>query len=77
MTGFEHKCLHLHNAGDVETRFTVEVDFQGTGEFHKYKRIKVAPGEYEYHTFGTGFSAHWLRLTADAATVATAQLMYT
>lgn len=77
MTGFEHKCLHLHNAGDVETRFTLEVDFKGTGEFHKYKRIKVAPGQYEYHTFDTGFSAHWLRLTADAATVATAQLMYT
>ena len=77
MTGFEHKCLHLHNAGATETRFSIEVDFKGTGEFHKCKSIKVKPGGYKHHTFRTGFSAHWIRIVPDVSTTATAQLAYT
>jgi len=77
MTGFEHKCLHIHNGGDVETTFTVEADFKGTGQFYPYERFRVGAGAYKHHTFATGYSAHWVRLVADTCTTATAQLTYT
>jgi len=77
MTGFDRKCLHLCHDADRSVEFTVEVDFLGSGAWKTYAALPVAPGGYVHHEFPAGFSAHWVRLTADAACKATAQLTYT
>ncbi|HET6743210.1 MAG TPA: hypothetical protein VFH76_29925 [Kribbella sp.] len=77
MTGFEHKCLHLTHDADNAVDFHVEVDFQGTGTFHRYRTITVGPTGYEAFTFPAGFSAHWVRLVPTTTCTATAQLTYT
>jgi hypothetical protein len=77
MTGFGHKVLHLsHDATGART-FAVEVDFLGTQTWKVYEHFTVGAGGYTYHTFPPGFSAHWLRVSADAPCAATAYLHYT
>ena len=63
------------NEGTLETvDIDGEVDFLGTGAWERYERIPVAG--YRYHLFPEGFSAHWVRLVAQAACTATAQFFY-
>ena len=77
MTGFEHKVLHLcHDAGG-SVAFNVEVDFMGDQSWKRYDLISVPADGYVHHEFPPGFSAHWIRLSADAPCRATAQLTYT
>jgi hypothetical protein len=76
MTGFARKCLHLaHNAG-APVQFTVEVDFLGNGSWRCYRRL-LARTDYLCHEFPDGFSAHWVRLSADTSCTATAHFVYT
>jgi hypothetical protein len=77
MTGFEHKCLHLAHDAPAAVPFSVEVDFLGHGAWKPYAELSVPAVGYVHHEFPTGFSAHWLRLTARSNCVATAQLFYT
>ncbi len=75
MTGFDQKCLHVsHDGGSA--RFTIELDFQGTGVWHRYADVETADG-YGLHVFPTGLCAHWARLTPHQACTATAQFFYT
>ncbi len=77
MTGYDHKCLHLSHDADTSVTFTVEVDFLGTGRWQPYTKVAVGAAGYAHHEFPAGFSAHWVRLTADRPCQATAQFMYT
>jgi hypothetical protein len=77
MTGFDQKVLHLFHDAAREVEFTIEVDFLGNQTWRTYETIKVPAGRYVHHEFPTGFSAHWVRLTAGADCTATAQLIYT
>jgi hypothetical protein len=77
MTGFEHKCLHITHDAEQDVNVTIEVDFMGQGVWRRYDSLQVSAKGYVYHVFPTGFSAHWVRLTVDAACTATAQFMYT
>jgi hypothetical protein len=77
MTGFEHKCLHLSHESSEAITFTVEVDFCGDGDWHVLKTIGVGAHGYQAYCFEQGFSAHWVRFTASADCVASAQLHYT
>lgn len=77
MTGFEHKVLHLRHDAGYPVTFTVEVDFLGNQRWATYGRYTVAPGAYVHHEFPTGFSAHWIWLTADEACRGTAYFTYT
>lgn len=77
MTGFEHKGLHLLHNANRPVLFTIEVDFLGNGTWVVYQRIPVPGGRYAHYEFPTGFSAHWVRLTADVDCVATAWFVYT
>ena len=77
MTSFEHKCLHLTQEGKQKVNFRIEVDFLGSGSFKTYATIAVEPKGYAYHTFPIGFSAHWVRIVADADCQATAHFTYT
>ena len=42
----------------------------------EYATLPVAPGDYLHHEFPQGFSAHWVRVTADRDCVATAHFVY-
>ena len=76
MTGFDRKTLELAHDADAPVAFTVEVDFLHTGVWRPYAVLKVPPGQTVRHVFPDGYSAHWLRLTANRACTATAWLIY-
>jgi len=77
MTGYEHKCLHLSQAGGADLAVRIEVDFTGVGEWHPYAVLKVPADGYAHHEFPVAFSAHWVRLVPEADAKATAQFVYT
>ncbi len=77
MTGFEHKVLHLTHRADRPVTFTVEVDFLGNQTWATYDVFRVPAGGYVHHEFPAGFSAHWVRVTADTDCAATAYFTYT
>ncbi|SDT19454.1 hypothetical protein [Microlunatus soli] len=77
MTGFDNKCLHVENLGDLAATITIEIDFAGHGRFGRTEDLVVPPGRTASHVFPAGFSAHWVRLVSDTDTVATAQFIYT
>jgi hypothetical protein len=76
MAGYRTKTLTLSQQSAQKVTFTVEVDFAANGSWSPYARIDVAPGQTVTHRFPPGYSAHWVRLTADRATTATATLRY-
>jgi hypothetical protein len=76
MTGFDNKTLHLKNKGETEVEISLEVDFLGNEEWSEYKTIKIKAGEYKSYTFPDGYSAHWIRLKVNSASVITAQFVY-
>jgi len=77
MTGFEHKCLHLHHESSSTMEFSVELDALGDGSFRPYGRFQVEAGGALIHPFPPGLSAHWLRIIPHHDGLATAQLHYT
>lgn len=77
MTGFDAKCLHLAQQSDRTVSFTCEVDFLGDGTWCQYDEFDVPAAGYAHHEFPPGFSAHWVRLTADADCTATGYFTYT
>ena len=76
MTNYDRKTLSLTHDGAKPVKFTVEVDFLANGFWREYETFTVEPGKSFVHEFPTGYSAHWLRVKADADCVATAQLIY-
>ena len=76
MTGYQRKSLRLFHDRKAAVRFTLEVDFLGDGTWHTYETIAVGPGRTVVHVFPEDYSAHWIRLTADADCKATAWFRY-
>ncbi len=74
LTGFERKMLHI--SADRAAVFDVEIDFMGSGEWHKYEQVKVPVEGYAKHVFPDAFSAHWIRLTPQADCTATAAFFF-
>jgi hypothetical protein len=74
MTGFDKKVLHVKSDKPVDVN--IEIDFLGNGSWVPYEGIPVRGG-YRYHIFPAGFSAHWVRLTADTDCTASAEFIYT
>lgn len=74
MTGFDKKMLHLST--DKAVNVDIEIDFMGTGQWKRYGRVSTGAEGYARHIFPDGFSAHWVRLTPDAACRATASFFY-
>ena len=73
MTGFDKKMVHLTMDGPGAV--TIEVDFLGDGSWEPYETLTV--NGYAHHIFPTGFSAHWVRLTAWVDCTASAEFFYT
>ena len=76
MTNFERKSLTLAHESGEPVRFTIEVDVLADGTWFSYEVIAVPPGQRITHQFPQGFSAHWVRVTADRMTTATAWFEY-
>ena len=74
MTGYDKKTLDL--TADRDVIVTVQIDFDHQSRWHTYQRFALKAGVRQRHTFPEGFSAHWLRVVADADCVATAWLTY-
>ena len=76
LTGYDRKKLSLSHTATTTVRIRVEVDLSGTGLWVTYATFDVPAGQSHNHTFPAGYQAYWLRVTADTATTATAQLTY-
>jgi hypothetical protein len=76
MTNFGAKTAALSHDGAQPVRFTIEVDFAGEGRWYRYAVVDVAAGQTAKHVFPDGFSAHWVRVTADYTGKATAWFRY-
>ncbi len=74
LTGFPRKMLHI--SSDRSVTVNLEIDFLGSGDWHRYERIKVPVEGYAKHVFPDAFSAHWMRLTADADCTASASFFF-
>lgn len=77
MTGFENKVLHLAHESAEAVTFNVEVDFLGNGSWQPYQAFQISARGYGHHEFPRGFSAHWVRVTANRDCTATAYLVHT
>ena len=53
------------------------LDFLGDQSWAPYDILRVPASGYAYHVFPPGFSAHWVRFTAESDCTATAYLHYT
>jgi hypothetical protein len=73
MTGYDNKKVLLTSDKDVS--ITLEVDFDLNG-WHTYKTIAVPAGRTIEYLFPDGFSAHWIRVTANKDCKATAWFKY-
>jgi hypothetical protein len=76
MTGYDRKTVALSHDADADVSFTIEVRFTPTGRWHPYGTVSVPAGETVRHVFPDGYSAHWVRVTADKACKATAWFVY-
>jgi hypothetical protein len=76
MTGYDEKILALGHDAAGPVIFTVEVDVIRDGSWLPYGKFTVQPGEKLTHRFPDGYSAHWVRLVADADCTATATFTY-
>ncbi|MNK56247.1 hypothetical protein D3C87_752770 [compost metagenome] len=73
MTGYDQKKVSI--TADQDVNITLQVDFDLTG-FHKYKTFSVAAGKTVTYEFPKGFSAHWVRASADKNCLSTVTFIY-
>lgn len=75
-TGFDHKQLTLSHHSRQPVHFQIQADFTGTGVWCDVTSLQVKPDETLTHKFPDALGAYWLRVTASADTIATAQFEY-
>jgi hypothetical protein len=73
MTGYDKKKVTLSSDKDVTITLEVDVDLNG---WQTYKTIQVPAGKPVEYIFPDGYSAHWVRATADKDCKATVWLKY-
>ncbi|MGB0372072.1 MAG: hypothetical protein ACPGN3_12125 [Opitutales bacterium] len=74
MTSYDKKELTLESSNAAT--ITVEVDISGVGDWYPYKSFELQAGKETNYVFPKAFEAYWVRVTSDADTTATAQLVY-
>ncbi|MES2005433.1 MAG: hypothetical protein V4450_13015 [Bacteroidota bacterium] len=77
INGFGKKIVHLSHDANEAVTFTLEIDKSGNNKWESYKTISVGPKGYSYFIFPDGFSANWIRVTADKKCIATAFFHFT
>ncbi|WP_395737647.1 hypothetical protein [Prosthecobacter sp.] len=76
MWGYDKRTLALSHDAKQDVKLKVELDLTGTGLWVTYQEAAVAAGAKLNLEFEPAVQARWLRVTADAACTATAQLKY-
>jgi hypothetical protein len=76
MYGYDRKDLVLSHTADTDVTFKIEVDFLADNTWSTYDTFTVPTGGTFTHQFPAGFHAHWVRVTSDTTTTATAQFTY-
>jgi hypothetical protein len=76
MWGYDKRTLTVSHDAKQEVKMKIELDLTGTGLWVVYKEAKVASGAGLNMEFEPAVQARWLRVTADAACTATAQMKY-
>ncbi|MDP1587603.1 MAG: hypothetical protein Q8M07_07675 [Prosthecobacter sp.] len=76
MWAYDQRTLTLSHDQNEPVSFHIELDLTGTGLWVAYQHREVSPGETTSLTFEPAVQARWLRVTADAACEASAQLQY-
>jgi hypothetical protein len=76
MAGYDRKRFDVSHDAREPVTVTIEVDPAGDGDWLTYATLAVPPGETARHEFPAGYSAHWVRLTADRPCTATATFTY-
>lgn len=76
MWGYDKRTLTLSTDDAQAVNLKVELDLTGTGLWVTYKEAKLKAGAQLSLEFEPAVQARWLRVTADAACTATAQLKY-
>lgn len=76
MAGYDRKRLEVSHDAREPVTFTIEVDPAGDDAWLPCATLTVAAGETSRHEFPAGYSAHWVRLTADRGCTATATFTY-
>jgi hypothetical protein len=76
MAGYDRKRLEVSHDAREPVTVAVEVDPAGDGDWLPYATLAVPPGETARHEFPAGYSAHWVRVTADHPCTATATFTY-
>jgi hypothetical protein len=76
MTGFDRKRLRLSHDAEATVRIRLEVDYSNRDYWKPLATLAVPQGETLEFTFSKGYSAHWVRLTAEGNCRATATFFY-
>jgi len=76
MWGYDKRTLTLSHEAAQEVNFRIELDLTGTGLWVTYQETRLKAGAQLSIEFEPAVQARWLRVTADAACAATAQLTY-
>jgi hypothetical protein len=76
MWAYDQRTLTLSHDQNEPVSFHIELDLTGAGLWVTHKHHEVSPGEETALTFEPAIQARWLRVTADKACAATAQLKY-
>jgi hypothetical protein len=72
--GYEQRCLHLVNHGDATVSFTIETDADGSGQWKELTTRKLPAKGYSPLVLPSDLRAQWLRVKANADSIATAFL---
>jgi len=72
--GYEQRCLHLVNHGDTAVSFTIETDADGSGQWKELTTHELPAKGYSPLILPSDLKAPWLRVKANADSVATAFL---
>jgi hypothetical protein len=76
MGGYDRKRLALSHDASGPVRIKAEIDPVGTGTWRSVATFDVPAGAGIEHEFPRGFTAQWIRFTADKGCAATATLVY-
>jgi hypothetical protein len=74
--GYRSGCVSLSHRSEQPITFKIEVDLTGTGKWVEYAIGNVPAGRPVEYVFPDGYQAYWTRVTASAATTATAWFVY-
>lgn len=74
--GWDERSVWIHNDGDQDVRFRLEVDKNGNGDWTPLTVIEVAANENVYYTFGQQETGEWIRVIAGQDTRTTVHFTY-